>query len=152
MNSFNSSTRAFLDLSMLAERVLKNIKLQDGNDLRDSDLIQLHSLYGDLAEKALLLLESSVFTILQTGDKKLKVCQVRGSSGTLYTLFPHLNFCECSAYKYHVCKTDPDFITCKHILAAHLAEITGKFKEESLANNSFVETLLLSNFHVDSST
>lgn len=142
---FNSSTRAFHDLSMLTERVLKNMNTQDGNGLSDSDLKHLHSIYGGVAEKALLLLESSVFTILLTDDKKLKVYQVIGSSGTQYILYPNLNFCECSAYKFHVCKNDPDFITCKHVLAAHLAEITGKFKEVTSVNSSFVDTILLSN-------
>lgn len=60
------------------------------------------------------------------------VFQVTGSSGTPYTLFPHVNFCSCPAYRYQVISTQK-FLTCKHILAARLAEIMQKGRDLSLS-------------------
>jgi predicted nucleic acid-binding Zn finger protein len=56
------------------------------------------------------------------------VFQVTGSSGMPYTLFPHVNYCPCPAYRYQVISTQK-FLTCKHILAARLAEITQKGRD-----------------------
>jgi predicted nucleic acid-binding Zn finger protein len=49
--------------------------------------------------------------------------QVTSSSGIPYTLFPGVNYCPCPAYRYQVIGTQI-FLTCKHVLAARLAEIT----------------------------
>lgn len=54
--------------------------------------------------------------------------QVTGSSGIPYTLFPGVNYCPCPAYRYQVIGTQM-FLTCKHILAARLAEITQKGRD-----------------------
>lgn len=132
------------DLQNLANQILDNSKIyfSENNELSDSHLIELHSVYGDILEKALVLLEESVFICYMTAHKAFKVYQVRGSSGTRYILYPDLNFCECSAYKYQICKSDPAYLTCKHVLAAKLAEITGKFKEETVSVSYLIEVML----------
>jgi predicted nucleic acid-binding Zn finger protein len=56
------------------------------------------------------------------------VFQVTGSSGMPYTLFPHVNYCLCPAYRYQVIGSQK-FLTCKHVLAARLAEITQKGRD-----------------------
>lgn len=96
-------------------------------DLTDEALMALHSLFGRPFEKALELLETSCVTYLRaTGGRY--VVQVTGSSGILYTLFPGVNYCPCPAYRYQVIGTQM-FLTCKHILAARLAEITQKGRD-----------------------
>lgn len=130
-------------LQLLADRILHSIEtyFEENKELSDSHLLELHSVYGDITEKALGLLENSVFVCYTTVNKLLKLYQVKGSSGALYVLYPNINFCECSAFKYQVCKSDPVYLTCKHILAAKLAEITGRFKEEHLPVNTLINIM-----------
>jgi predicted nucleic acid-binding Zn finger protein len=56
------------------------------------------------------------------------VIQVTSSSGIPYTLFPGVNYCPCPAYRYQVIGTKK-FLTCKHVLAARLAEIIQKGRD-----------------------
>ena len=58
--------------------------------------------------------------------------QVTGSSGIPYTLFPGVNYCPCPAYRYQVI-SGQIFLTCKHVLAARLAEITQKGRNLSVS-------------------
>ena len=51
-----------------------------------------------------------------------------GSSGVPYTLFPKVNYCSCHAYRFQVVGSQT-FLTCKHVLAARLAEIVGKGRD-----------------------
>ncbi|XP_021936299.1 zinc finger SWIM domain-containing protein 7-like isoform X2 [Zootermopsis nevadensis] len=101
------------------------------NEVTDEILLALHSLFGKPFEKALELLESSCVVYVRCGQGRY-VVQVTGSSGTPYTLFPHVNFCSCPAYRYQVISTQK-FLTCKHILAARLAEIMQKGRDLSLS-------------------
>ncbi|GFG32862.1 hypothetical protein Cfor_09295, partial [Coptotermes formosanus] len=57
---------------------------------------------------------------------------VTGSSGIPYTLFPGVNYCPCPAYRYQVISSQI-FLTCKHVLAARLAEITQKGRNLSVS-------------------
>lgn len=145
MVALPSSLNTYFNLCTLSEKTLDNIKqcYNENKDLSDSCLIQLHSVYGEIAEKALVLLEESSFVCFTTENQKLKLYQMTGSSGTNYILYPNINFCECSAFKYQVCRNEPLYLTCKHRLAIQLAEITGKFKEETLSYTNFVNTILL---------
>lgn len=144
MDTLPSSLNTFFNISILSNKTLANIKkyYDENKEFSDSCLIQLYSVYGDIAEKALALLEESSFVCFSTENKKLKIFQMKGSSGTNYTLYPNINFCECSAFKYQVCRNEPLYLTCKHRLAIQLAEITGQFKEETISNTHFVNTLL----------
>ncbi|PNF36989.1 hypothetical protein B7P43_G08041 [Cryptotermes secundus] len=96
-------------------------------EVTDEALMALHALFGRPFEKALELLEASCVTYLRaTGGRY--VVQVTGSSGIPYTLFPGVNYCPCPAYRYQVIGTQM-FLTCKHVLAARLAEITQKGRD-----------------------
>uniref|UniRef100_A0A1B6EWP2 SWIM-type domain-containing protein n=1 Tax=Cuerna arida TaxID=1464854 RepID=A0A1B6EWP2_9HEMI len=145
MDPYTAAT--FHNASILAHSVLHGIEknYEKNNELSDVDLIQLYHIYGDISEKALTILENSSIVRFVTEDKTVKIYQVEGSSGIQYLIYPNYNYCACSAYKYHVCKIESLYLTCKHILAAKLAEITQQFKDETISHTGAVE-LLMSSF------
>ena len=77
--------------------------------------------------------ERGVHALAPGSDSLCLYCyQVTGSSGIPYTLFPRVNYCPCPAYRYQVI-SGQIFLTCKHVLAARLAEITQKGRNLSVS-------------------
>lgn len=73
--------------------------------------------------------------------------QVSGGKGELYTLFPNINYCPCQAYAHQVVTT-PTHVTCKHVLAAKLSQITGRtIRKEASADE--VARILCASAHAD---
>ena len=63
-----------------------------------------------------------------------------GSTGVPYTLFPRVNYCSCHAYRFQVIGSQT-FLTCKHVLAARLAEIVGKGRDISVTDLELTKIL-----------
>ncbi|KAK7862018.1 hypothetical protein R5R35_002157 [Gryllus longicercus] len=112
--------------------------------LTDRSLLALYSVYGNVCERAVELLEKDCVTFLSDPDGIRTVIQVTGSGGSLYTLLPEVNYCPCPAFRYHVVGTRTD-MSCKHVLAAHLASIMNKGSKR-LINSSEVSELLVKSY------
>ncbi|XP_069671425.1 zinc finger SWIM domain-containing protein 7-like isoform X2 [Periplaneta americana] len=105
----------------------------------DETLLALHSMFGSPLEKALELLETNCVVYLRSPQGRY-VIQVTSSSGIPYTLFPGVNYCSCPAYHYQVIGTQT-FLTCKHVLAARLAEIMHKGRDLSVSSDELTRVL-----------
>lgn len=102
-------------------------------------LNSLHSLFGAAFFRATELLESTSITLYQTTDGSRKLFKlIRGNEQ--YFVFPNINFCCCQAFRYHVVQSSIS-ITCKHVLAVALVQITKKFQTEALTDLQFAELL-----------
>lgn len=62
--------------------------------------------------------------------------QAAHSTGITYKFFPHINYCPCKSFKEYVIRGDAAY-TCKHVLGAKLAIISGKHTEEVVADDLF---------------
>uniref|UniRef100_A0A1B6DMX3 SWIM-type domain-containing protein n=1 Tax=Clastoptera arizonana TaxID=38151 RepID=A0A1B6DMX3_9HEMI len=128
--------------SHIAENVLRNIEsyYAANNSVSDELLLTLHSVFGDISERALALLDSGSVTLLKTSVNNAKIFQVSGSSGTIYLIYPNINFCLCTFYTHQVNKGCA--YTCKHVLAALLGNIMGSCRELEMTPDNFVATLI----------
>ncbi|KAJ9576168.1 hypothetical protein L9F63_006990 [Diploptera punctata] len=121
-------------LPTVAHNLLREVEqiFHQHGDLTDDALLALHSLFGSPFEKALELLEKNCIAYFRAPGGRY-VIQVIGSSGVPYTLFPRVNYCPCHAYRFQVVGSQT-FLTCKHVLAARLAEIVDKGRDISVTN------------------
>ncbi|KAL0111822.1 hypothetical protein PUN28_013186 [Cardiocondyla obscurior] len=119
----------------------------------DQNLLKLYKLFNGTFERALDLYEqrrvtqiSTVNTIItepcKNADEASWLMQVKGHSGALYTLFPEINYCTCSAFRQQVL-TDRSAFTCKHVLAVWLASVDKeKLLHQQLMQKQFDSLLL----------
>ncbi|EFA05169.1 Zinc finger SWIM domain-containing protein 7-like Protein [Tribolium castaneum] len=104
-------------------------------------LTQLHSFFGPTLSQATELLETCKITKYETKDKTRSIYKV-GSNLERYTIYNNINFCQCQAFQLQVLQ-DRTSLTCKHVLALKLNQITGvlKTRSEIITDSQFVEFL-----------
>uniref|UniRef100_A0A182Q0J1 SWIM-type domain-containing protein n=1 Tax=Anopheles farauti TaxID=69004 RepID=A0A182Q0J1_9DIPT len=96
--------------------------------------MELESLFGQaLLSRAIgIVYGKQPITAFCTTDNKCGLVEVPGSKpGTVYKVFPSINFCGCESYKGWVLKQKRQ-PTCKHVLAAQLALILNRKKEQTI--------------------
>ncbi|XP_044261148.1 zinc finger SWIM domain-containing protein 7-like [Tribolium madens] len=109
--------------------------------LPNETLTQLHSFFGSTLSQASELLETCKITKYETKDKTRSIYKV-GSNLERYTIYNDINFCQCQAFQSQVLE-DNTSLTCKHVLALKLNQITDviKVKTETVTDSQFVEFL-----------
>lgn len=108
-------------------------------DLDKSHLQELESLFGRaLLSRAIGIVygKQPITVYSNTSDGQYQLIEVPGSKdGTVYKLFPAINFCACESYRDWVLRQRRQ-PTCKHVLAARLALLLRRTKDEPLAANT----------------
>uniref|UniRef100_A0A182Y4Q8 Uncharacterized protein n=1 Tax=Anopheles stephensi TaxID=30069 RepID=A0A182Y4Q8_ANOST len=102
-------------------------------------LLELESLFGQaLLSRAIGIVygKQPITVYKNVSDGQFHLIEVPGSKhGTVYKVFPAINFCACESYRDWVLRQKRQPI-CKHVLAARLALILRRTKEEPLAANT----------------
>lgn len=85
----------------------------------DEELLSLHSVFGNVLQRALDILEKHPTFVAYTTANKLRVLiEINGENDRCYRIFPKINYCPCLAFKHHVLEKKTQ-ICCKHILAGN---------------------------------
>ncbi|XP_044002509.1 zinc finger SWIM domain-containing protein 7-like isoform X2 [Aphidius gifuensis] len=136
----------------IAKHVLQESAVEFLKQNKYSILKKLVDIFGDVFERALKLYETKRVTKIIAFDPVQKgtlkdiyesrwLIEVKGLTGECYTLFPNVNFCSCYSFRYHVLG-DQSELTCKHLLAAWLANLdTKKLNINSLTPVQFKNLL-----------
>uniref|UniRef100_A0A182MRK8 SWIM-type domain-containing protein n=1 Tax=Anopheles culicifacies TaxID=139723 RepID=A0A182MRK8_9DIPT len=106
--------------------------------LENSHLLELESLFGQaLLSRAIGIVYGKQPVIAYCNlDGQCSLLDVPGSKyGTVYKVFPAINFCACESFYDWVLKQKRQ-PTCKHVLAARLALLLRRTKNEPLVINS----------------
>ncbi|XP_012227666.1 zinc finger SWIM domain-containing protein 7-like [Linepithema humile] len=141
--------------SVFVENVLKETAsdFEREKKFSDQNLLKLYKLFDGVFERALDLYEQKRVTQISTSNVIITesckstneanwLMQVKGHSGALYTLFPEINYCTCTAFRQQVLK-DRSAFTCKHVLAAWLASVDNeKLLHQQLTQKQFDGLLL----------
>jgi len=127
-------------LPTIAFGVLKDAERSYAQDMKFSEeaLQALHATFGTVFVRAAELLENGRFIQYVTSNSSRKILKVV-SRNEQYTILPDINFCHCPAFKYQVLNLKT--ITCKHVLAAKLAQICGDAKIEVITDAQVVDLL-----------
>ncbi|XP_053673611.1 zinc finger SWIM domain-containing protein 7-like [Anopheles nili] len=118
-------------------------------DLCNLHLLELEALFGHrLLLRAIEIIDGKqLITLYRTPDGDSALVEVPGSQlGTVYKVFPHINFCACESFRGNVL-SENNQPTCKHVLAARLALILGKTTEKVLSEDTLIS--LKQNFAKD---
>ena len=86
-------------------------------------LLALHALFGNVLAGALDLVDRGLVTAVRGQTSGRRLLCVKGSSGLRYTIFSASHFCSCPSYQFGV--LGKGGLTCKHLLAARIAEASG---------------------------
>lgn len=90
----------------------------------DENLLALHSIFGNVLERALeTILRKDSVTLYTLQNDHRSLIEVKGNNDKVYRLLPNVNYCFCPAFQNHVLQIKSE-ITCKHILAAYVAKLT----------------------------
>jgi predicted nucleic acid-binding Zn finger protein len=113
----------------------------DKQKIPNEALLQLHAVFGNVLSLAAELLESCKITKYETADKCRKVYKI-GSNLERYTIYDSIIFCQCQSFQNQVL-TDQINLTCKHVLALKLNQITKSVRvvSETVTDSQFVEFL-----------
>ncbi|XP_014604783.1 PREDICTED: cell cycle checkpoint protein RAD1-like [Polistes canadensis] len=123
----------------------------------DKILLNLYNIFGTVFERALELYEERRVTHISSSAPIVKgdcynrnnarwLLQVKGFSGSIYTLFPEINFCTCLSFRNQVIDNRVIF-TCKHVLASWLATIDKeKLLYQQITSQQFQHFLLYQSF------
>lgn len=133
-------------LQTVGEKLLKEIEKEATDEgevkVSDENLLALYSVFGEVAERALQLLESQRICLIQVEGKSRYFFKVIGKgTAPSYILFPDVNFCQCPAYKYQVINSSM-YITCKHVLAVRLAKILRKYRTDSITPQQYADVVM----------
>lgn len=104
--------------------------------MSSEDLLELHGLFGDILDRALDLVDRNQIKLYIPASKNRQLLEVCGQNGATYKFFPNINYCPCKAFKHSVLATRTEY-TCKHVLAARLAIILCRQKEEVISDDAF---------------
>ncbi|KAJ3652527.1 hypothetical protein Zmor_018483 [Zophobas morio] len=109
--------------------------------LSDAVLTELSSVFGHVLAAATELLDNCKITQYQTTDKYRSIYKV-GTNMERYTIYNDINFCQCQFFQSQVLE-DKASVTCKHVLALKLNQITNCVKvwTETVTDSQFVEFL-----------
>ncbi|XP_049287284.1 uncharacterized protein LOC125765836 [Anopheles funestus] len=134
-----SSFTLFDAVDCLFRRISQSIRANqqagvESADLDKSHLLELESLFGQgLLSRAIGIVYGKQPVIAYCNfDGQCTFLGVPGSKyGTVYKVFPGINFCACESFRDWVLKQQRQ-PTCKHVLAARLALILLRKKDEPL--------------------
>lgn len=89
----------------------------------DEELLSLHSVFGDVLERALGILEKyPIFVAYKIKYNPRTLIEIPGEHDRCYRVFPRINYCPCPSFKHQVLERKAQ-VLCKHVLAARLAQI-----------------------------
>uniref|UniRef100_A0A182SBL6 SWIM-type domain-containing protein n=1 Tax=Anopheles maculatus TaxID=74869 RepID=A0A182SBL6_9DIPT len=128
-------------MNLYLDLVENNARHREKSALCEIDkthLLELESLFGQaLLSRAIgIVYGKQPITVHTTSDGQCHLLVVPGSKlGTVYKVFPAINFCACESFQDWVLRQRRQS-TCKHVLAARLALILRRTKDEPLAANT----------------
>lgn len=102
-------------------------------------MLELSGLFGDdLLESALNLIDCERLKLCKASKNSRQFVEVEPTyrTGLALKLFPDANYCPCEDFRAEVLLTDNQY-TCRHVLAAKLAIISGKIAVEIVADDLF---------------
>lgn len=96
----------------------------------------LRHIFGGILEKALEIIDSDLIKLYTSVSRTREFLEAVGKNGVVYKFFPNINYCPCQSFKVDVLgkKSQP---TCKHVLAARLAQLLGQLTEEVISDDTF---------------
>lgn len=102
------------------------------------DLLELYGIFGHILDAALELVDQNRVKLYTPPNKRRKFVEIQAThlNGIAYKFFPHINYCPCKAFTENVVRIG-DAYTCRHVLAAKLAIISGKQTEEVVSEDLF---------------
>lgn len=105
----------------------------------DEALLSLYSIFGENTTRSLELLDTGKFYFYENTNGLRKLLKIKSKSEE-YTLFHSINYCPCLAFKYQVLSSRKA-ITCKHVLAGKLAEISGIILTEKVTDEQLSDLI-----------
>lgn len=105
----------------------------------DDNLQSLYLLFGDVFEDATELLDRGRFILYRTDEGYREMIKVFRREEQ-YNLFIDINYCSCLFFTNQVLEARLA-ITCKHVLAAKLAQITKTTKMMGVTDTQFHQLL-----------
>lgn len=98
-------------------------------------------MFGSVLERALDILEKyPTFTAYSTANKARVLLEIKGENDRCYRVFPGINFCPCQSFKHQVIERRSQ-VTCKHVLAARVAQIVGRTTEHEVTQDQYLMLL-----------
>ncbi|KAI5632214.1 hypothetical protein NE865_15085 [Phthorimaea operculella] len=114
------------------------VNLSGNKKLSDEDLLNLHSAFGSVLQRALDILEKYPnFTAYTTSNKSRTLIEIQGENDRCYRIFPKINFCPCLAFKHQVIERQAQ-VCCKHVLAGRIAQILGRIVEHEVTSEQYL--------------
>lgn len=131
----HATDAAFTQLQNEAQSQDRTTNIQSAS--QDAALMQLHSLYGSVLEKAVTLVDRGFVTMLRARPSDRFTFSVHGSNNQSDSAYIcSLHHCSCPAFTNSVAlKTE--HIYCKHQLAARLAYALNKIKVTEMSDAEF---------------
>lgn len=111
--------------------------VKENGKFSDEMLQGLHDVFGEVFVKATEILESGVVIRYETPNGVRVLFKVTNKKET-YTLFDNINFCYCSMFAQEVL-VNQNLLTCKHVLAVRLAEISDQVEVNKLTDLQYVD-------------
>lgn len=100
------------------------------------DLQELYGIFGEVLERALDLIDRDQIKVYLPSKRGRQLLEIYGQHGAIYRFFPNIVYCPCKFFKHFVLATKAEY-TCKHVLAAKLATILDRCKEEIISEDAF---------------
>ena len=127
----------------LLERVLLPIRQRNKEEeMKDSELLALHFLFGQNSLHALDLIDKgSVKKLVSPSRRELYIC--RGSTGSRYFCLKYGKFCNCPSYQYSVLVRG-DALMCKHLLAVIISDALKRCEIVNVSDEEIKELLVKS--------
>ncbi|CAH0547333.1 unnamed protein product [Brassicogethes aeneus] len=135
LSSVNSSV--LLSIAF-GELIKAETKYNENGSFSENSLLELYSLFGDVFETAINLVEKCKIIQYQTqsGRKIFKVIRPKEQ----YTVYDGINFCFCNFFHAEVLENQ-SALTCCHVLIAKLGTIMNIQSIESITDKQFVDFL-----------
>ncbi|KAJ8952165.1 hypothetical protein NQ314_007589 [Rhamnusium bicolor] len=117
-----------------AENIYKHTGTFPNNILEN-----LHSFFGENMVLATELLDKCKIIEYKTENGTRNVFKI-ATSKEQYTVYENINFCHCEAFRLQVLESRSS-LTCKHVLAVKLGQITNQITKEEVTGSQFVDFL-----------
>ncbi|KAJ8973933.1 hypothetical protein NQ317_001139 [Molorchus minor] len=129
------------NLPKLAFEVLKDAEKEyrDTGTFSKEILESLYSLFGENFVLSTELLEKCKIIEYEVDNGLRRIFKVMASKEQ-YTVYENINFCNCEAFRLQVLESR-NALTCKHVLAVRLGQITGQLKKENVSGSQYVNFL-----------
>lgn len=96
----------------------------------------MYGLFGCQIQSALDIIDREKVTIYRRAGDQREYIEVIEHQSSICKLLPNINYCMCVTFREKVI-TNNEWYTCKHVLAAKLAKLTGKAKLETTTDDAF---------------